>query len=96
MDSEWPKQEKSQRTINSKWVQHDKCHLYYLTLSLGVLPGAAISIWMIGEMLAMLPSLKALGAGIGSLNQLTLGGRKSLDSTANWVAVLEEDTSGRK
>ena len=31
--SEWAKQEKSQRTINSKWAQHDKCHLYYLTLT---------------------------------------------------------------
>ena len=33
MGLEWPKQEKSQRTINSKWAQHDKCHLYYLTLT---------------------------------------------------------------
>ena len=64
-------------------------------MSSGVPPRAAISIWMIGEMLAMLPSSKASGAGIGSLNQSTLGGRKSLDSTANWVAVLEEDSSGR-
>ena len=62
----------------------------------GVLLGAAISIWMTGEMLAMLPSSKVSGAGIGSLNQSTLWGRKSLDSTANWVAVLEKDTSGRK
>ena len=33
MGSEWPKQEKGQQTINSKWAQHDKCHLYYLTLT---------------------------------------------------------------
>ena len=32
MGLEWPKQEQSQRTINSKWAQHDKCHLYYLKM----------------------------------------------------------------
>ena len=65
-------------------------------MSLGVPPGETMSIWMTGEMLAMLPSSKVSGVGIGFLNQSTLGGRKSLDSTTNWVAVLEEDSSGRK
>jgi hypothetical protein len=41
-----------------------------------------ISILMVGEILAILPSSKALGAGIGFLNQsICPGGRKSLVST---------------
>ena len=47
---------------------------------------------MVGEILAMFPSSKASGAGMGFLNQSTALGMKSLVSKANW----SWDCCGRK
>ena len=57
------------------------------------IPGVTeMSILMVGEILAMFPSLKASGAGMGFLNQSTALGMKSLVSTAYW----SWDCCGRK
>ena len=51
-----------------------------------------MSILMVGEILAMFPSSKASGAGMGFLNQSTALGMNSLVSTTNW----SWDYCGRK
>ena len=57
------------------------------------MPGVTeMSILMVGEMLAMFPSSKASGAGMGFLNQSTALGMNSLVSIANW----SWDCYGRK
>ena len=57
------------------------------------IPGLTeMSILMVGEILAMFPSSKASGAGMGFLNQSTTLGMKSLVSTAYW----SWDCCGRK
>ena len=52
-------------------------------------------ILMVGEMLAMFPSSKALGARIGFLNQSTFPWMKYLVSTENW-SDCDTSYSGRK
>ena len=54
-----------------------------------------MSILMVDEMLAMLNSLKAFGAGMGFLNQLTFPWMKYLVSTENW-SDYDISSSGRK
>ena len=57
------------------------------------IPGLSeMSILMVGEILAIFPSLKASGVGMGFLNQSTSSGIKSLVSIAYW----SWDCYGRK